>query len=462
MPGRPLVATLALLSVIAGSIGRAVFGFTVSGGIAAAALVLYLLLEGGGANRKGRIMLGLGLVASLAALVLLPAGPALLVRAATEAAAIIGLFTALGFLREAAETSSLVQRCGELMVRQPPGRRYAVLTLGSHVISLVLNFGVLALLGVMVAKGNTVEAAGGEARIVAIRARRMLSATLRGFALMTVWSPLSVSFAVVQNAVHGIAWQVLLPLQGGLAVLLLGLGWWIDRSEFPASSRRFEPGQPGAWIPMLHLGLLVAAIVAASMAVAHLASARMVIGAMIVVPLAALAWLAVQRRSVVPAVHYLGRQLLSNLPGFRNEVAMLGGAMYLGLVVAAFIPPGQTAALIAALGLPAPLLVVVLALGVMVLAQVGVSQIITVTLIGGALADLATLGLQPLAVASGLMGAWALSACSTPVGAAVLTIARIGQVPVIQVARQWNGRFVLAGAGVLSLWLIGLSNILGH
>ncbi len=116
----------------------------------------------------------------------------------------------------------------------------------------------------------------------------------------------------------------------------------------------------------------------------------------------------------------------------------------------------------AALGLPPAALVVVLALGVMILAQVGVSQIISVTLIGSALADLAALGLPPLAVASGLMGAWALSACSTPVGAAVLTVARIGQVPVIQVARQWNGRFVLAGALLLSLWLVLICEILGH
>jgi len=455
-------ATAALLLVIAGSIGRAVWGSPEAAAAAAAGLLLYLLLEGRGANRKGRIMLALGGLAAIAALLTLPAAPALLLKAATEAAAIIGLFTALGFLREAAETSGLVQRCGEWMVRQPPGRRYAVLTLGSHVISLVLNFGVLSLLGIMVAKGNTVEAAGGEPRIVAIRSRRMLSAILRGFALMTVWSPLSVSFAVVQTAVHGLAWQVLLPLQGGLAVLLLLLGWWVDRLEFPASSRRFGPGEPGAWLPLLHLGGVIAAIVAAAMLAAEMASVRMVIGAMIVVPPAALVWLAVQRRGLVSAGRDLGRRLLSSLPGFRNEVAMLGGAMFLGIVVSAFIPPAATARAIGALGLPAPLLLVALALGVMILAQFGVSQIISVTLIGGALSDLQNLGLHPLAVASGLMGAWALSACSTPVGAAVLTVARIGEVPVLQVARQWNGTFVLGGAALLSLWLIFLGEILGH
>lgn len=456
------LATAALLAVIAASIVRAVAQSATAGIIAAAALALYLLLEGARSNGKGRVMVVLGALAAIVTLAVNPEATPLLLKAGTEAAAIIGLFTSLGFLREAAETSGLVQRCGELMVRQPPGRRYTVLTLGAHVISLVLNFGVLSLLGVMITKGNTLEAAGGDARIKAIRSRRMLSAILRGFALMTVWSPLSVSFAVVQTVVHGIAWQVLLPLQGLLAAMLLVLGGWLDRREFPPTSRRFEPQEAGAWTPLVHLCLLILVVVAAAIGIAHLLDVRIVIGAMVVMPLAAWIWLAVQRRNPLTAAAHLGRRVLETMPGFRNEVAMLGGAMFLGIVAAAYIPPAETARLLAALGLPPAALVVVLALGVMILAQVGVSQIISVTLIGGALADLAALGLPPLAVASGLMGAWALSACSTPVGAAVLTVARIGQVPVIQVARQWNGRFVLAGALLLSLWLVLICEILGH
>jgi hypothetical protein len=58
-----------------------------------------------------------------------------------------------------------------------------------------------------------------------------------------------------------------------------------------------------------------------------------------------------------------------------------------------------------------------------------------------------------LAVASGLMGAWALSACSTPVGAAVLSIARLADVELKVVARDWNGRYVMFGALLLAVWL---------
>lgn len=450
---RAVAATLALLAVVAGSIVSAVWETRLAALVAGGALLLYLLLEGWATKSGGKRILAAAVLAAAGVLVFYPDPAALLIKAGVQAAAVIGLFTALSFLREAAETSPLIQRCGELMVRQPPGRRYAVLALGSHLIALVLNFGVLQLLGAMVTKGNTAEAAGGDARIVAIRAQRMLTAVLRGFAVMTVWSPLSVSFAVVQNAVHGLAWWPLLGLQLGLTMLLMGLGWALDRIAFP---RIVTPKTVTDWRPLLHLTALVGAVVAASVITAELLSVRLVIGAMVVVPPAALVWLLAQHRAVIPAVAHLARRLTVSMPGFREEVAMLGGAMFVGTVVVAFVPPAETARLITLLQLPPVILVVLLSWSVMVLARFGFPQIVTVTLLGGALADLSHMGLPPLALASGLMGAWALSACATPVGAAVLTIARLGGVEMRVVAREWNGRFVTIGAMVLAIWLVAL------
>lgn len=450
-----MLAALALLAVVAGSVARAA-GLPAGGALAGGALVFYIALEGLRVRRAGRVILALAIGAAVATLAT-HADPAPLIgRALVESAAIIGLFVALGFLRQAAETSPLVQECGVLMVRQPPGRRYLVLTLGSHLFSLVLNFGTLSLLGTMVVKGNTPEAAGGDARIVAIRKERMLSAVLRGFAVMTAWSPLSVSFAVVQNAVHGIAWWHLLPLQGALSVLLLGLGWVLDRRAYPPVAHLPGIGGPSQWGPLVRLAALVAAVVVASVAVAVAFDLRPVVGAMMVVPPAGMLWLVAQHRSLPQAGLDLGRRLSLALPAFRDEVAMLGGSMFLGTLLVAFVPPGETARLVAALGLPPVTLIVLLPWLVMALAQFGISQIVTVTVLGGALSDLAGMGVPPLVLASGLMAAWALSACSTPIGAAVLTIARIGGVPVGLVARQWNGRYVLTGAVLLALWLVAL------
>ncbi|OAN53757.1 hypothetical protein A6A04_14170 [Paramagnetospirillum marisnigri] len=455
------ISALALVAVILGALGWAVFHLAWARNTAAAALLLYVALEAWRTPRSGQFMLLAAVAATVAALLRLPDASAVLSRALAEAVFITGLFTSLGMLRDTAQGSALVRDCGEAMVRQPPGRRYAVLSLGSHVISLALNFGVLALLGVMVMRGNTLEAAEGDAKIRDIRKRRMMTAVLRGFAMMTVWSPLSVSFAVTQGAMHGVAWERLLAIQLILAALLMGLGWVMDRRAHPPGIRRFADTSSAADArPLLLLSLLIGAIVVAAVSVAAWLSVRMVIGTMLVVPLAALAWLAVQQRAPLAAARDFTHRLSRSLPAFRYEVAMLGGAMYVGTVVAGFISPAAAAAAIGGLPLPPIVLVIAMAWSVMLLAQIGISQIITVSLLGSALADLSQLGIHPLVAASGLMGAWGLSACSTLVGAAVLSVARIAEVPAATVARDWNGRFVLAGAVVLAVWMLTLSLVL--
>jgi hypothetical protein len=469
-PARPgfvaFLSTLAIIVIIIGSAAGAVLRLEAARDAAGAALLLYVLLEVRRTQAGGlRMLLAAGIAAITAAL-WLPGWPAVLRHGLAEAAFMTGLFTALGMLRDAATTSSLVQSCGEQMVRQPPGRRYVVLSLGSHIISLALNFGVLPLLGTMVVKGNTLDSAGGDPVVLSNRKQRMMSAILRGFAMMTVWSPLAVSFAVTQSVIPGLPWWELLRIQLVLALLLLLLGWLMDRLAFPPRSARLVADGSGSdWRPVLRLTLLVLAVVAAAVGLAALLSVRMVIGAMMVVPAAALLWRMAQQANHGPSAAiraaggFVGRLAVS-LPGFRYEVAILGGAMFLGSVISAFVSPDATARVIGMLPLPPILVAVLLAWSVMLLAQLGISQIITVTVLGSALGNLGHMGIHPLVLASGLMGAWALSACSTPVGAAIMSVARMAEVPVTTVARQWNGPFVVAGALLLGLWMLGLALVL--
>lgn len=460
------ISALAVVATIAGTLASALAGWEWAKLAGSLCVLVYVLLEARFVIRGGWLMLASCSAISLLALWRLPNGGDVLLKALGDGSYIIALFAALSLLRDASESSPLVLQCGQLMVRQPPGRRYQVLSWGTHILSLVLNFGILPLLGGMVMKGNTLAAAGGDVRVAEIRKQRMLTAILRGYAMMTVWSPLSVSFAVTQHAVTGLPWWHLLPLQVVLTVIFMWLGWLMDRRAFPPSARSAlrsmgdEP--PPSWSPAIRLTLLVAVVVAASLALAALQGQRPVIGAMQVVPVAAVLWLTVQHLelglggALVTALRRFAVRLSISMPGFRNEFVMLGGAMYFGTVLAAFVSPEAVAGLISRLSLPTPLLTVLLAWAMLLLARYGISQIVTVTLLGGALANLSHMGINPLVLASGLMGAWALSACTTPVGAAALTMARIGEVTVQTVSRDWNGKFSFVGAGVLALWMLVL------
>ncbi|MGQ9370161.1 hypothetical protein [Azospirillum sp. ST 5-10] len=458
-----LLSTLAVAVIAGGAVAWELTGQPAVKAVAATAMLLFMALEAPALARGGRIMLGACLACAAAAWALLDAPGATVLRGLTGAALVVGLLASLSLLRDAAQSSALVQRCGDLMVRQPPGRRFLVLAVGSHLIAVVLNFGVLTLLGTMVLRGNTLEAAGGDARIAAIRTRRMLTAVLRGFVTMTVWSPLSVSFAVTTAAIPGLDWWRLMPLQMLLGAILLGVAWAVDRSEFPRPA--VPPQRPAmAWRPLAGLTGLIAAVVAGAMALALALGVRPIAGAMMAVPVAAWLWLTAQHRGAgfaAPwqAARRLGGRLTVSMPAFRNEFVIIGGATFVGTVGAAFIPPQEAARLVAALPLPGLAIMVLLAWAIMVLARYGVPQIVTVTVFGQGFAHLTQHGIEPMVLASGLMGAWALSACTTPVGAATLMIARMAGVPGGTAGSGWNGRFLLAGAVVLAAWMWALDAV---
>jgi len=451
------LAILAMLLVMSGAVLGEACSWAVGKQVALGAVLLFVALESGALLKGARIMLAVCLISSLAILTALPDAVGILSQALENAAFIIGLFAAVSLLREPAERSALVRRCGDLLIQQPPGRRFLVLSLGSLLISVVLNFGVLALLGPMTLNANTLEAAGGDPNVIRIRKQRMMSAVLQGFALMTVWSPLSVSFAVTQVAIPGLSWAMLVPLQMLLCALLLGLAWLVDHFTFRRYHRTDRIYPPQSWAPAGRLMLLVGTIVTAALTLSQLLAVRPVIGSMIIVPLSALIWLWVQDRG--PLIGLAGR-VCTSLPSYRNEYVLVGGAIFCGILATNLLEPATVTALLLRLALPPIAVMVLMVWTMMALARFGMPQIVTVTVLGHALAGLSAHGIQPLVMASGFMGGWALSACTTQVGAAVLAVARMSDVSISTVARLWNGRFVLCGALLLALWMLVLNSLL--
>jgi hypothetical protein len=462
---RQKLSTATLVCVVVGVLIQATSTLEAAGWVASAGLVLYWAIEGRATSRIGQIILVAGAALSGAAALFDPEPGKVLGPALAEASFVIGLFMALGLLREAADTSPLVQACGVRMVQQPPGRRYLALTFGSHSIAIVLNFGVMPLLGVMINKGNTLDAAGNDPELREARQRSMMMAIFRGFALMTAWSPLSIVFAIAQSILLGVPWWKLVVLQFVITMILLLFGACLDgwrRREEPLPSREAvsSTGQP-----LAKLGLLIAAILGVSILVTEILDVRMVIGAMLTVPLAAWFWLTVQqseRGLAAPTV--AGRRLISRMtrsfPASRNEVTLIGGSMYAGIVGASMLPTEAVGQLLVATGIPPVLIAIAMAWTMMILAQCGISHIITLAFFSGAIPVLAGLGLDPIITVSGLMTAWALSICTTPVGAGVLLISRLSETPVQTIVREWNAVFVIGGAFILAIWMAVLAQIL--
>lgn len=119
--------------------------------IAGIALALFFLMQRNYINKLGKVIIFIALLSAV--LLIWIAEPLItLERAVNRAAFFAAFLAALAFIRLAAQRSIIVQRCGQLVVSQPPSRRYGIITMSSYLFGNVLNFGVIHLLGMMIEK----------------------------------------------------------------------------------------------------------------------------------------------------------------------------------------------------------------------------------------------------------------------------------------------------------------------
>lgn len=440
----------------------------IAGGLAGIAILAFLMLEFPRQRRYAQILFlaltGIGLIG-----VLISADPATLFLASWRRGASYGaFFLALSTLRDAAETSKLVRRCGQHLVAQPPGLRYAALTGGGHLFGIILSYGAIELLGAMVMRANTLQAAGNEATR-ALRTRRMLMAIYRGFAVMNCWSPLNLMTAVVSTAVPAAPMGMLLPIAFVVSVGMAAIGWLEDRlsAARQATSGGTRPQTAESW--SIHLRIL--ALVGLVMLLAELGSVvlhvTLVAAVTLIVPLVGLGWAITQSWNFIATANPISRaaailqrratRFFHRIPNFRSEATVLAGSGFMGVAVGGALPAAGLAPYIAHLPpIAVPLLVPVI---LIVTGQIGLNPVAVIALLGAAMPDPAAFGISPAVLAFACMLGWGLGVSMTPMSASAITTARWAGVSPWTVATTWNVAFTLS-ALVLAWAAIGVVFVL--
>jgi hypothetical protein len=432
---------------------------THAGDLAGLAILLFLLLEFRRQRRYAQVLFialfAIGMVG-----VLLAAHPALLFLAGwRRGASYAAFFVALTTLRDAAETSPLVRRCGQHLVAQPPGRRYAALTAGGHMFGITLSYGAIELLAAMVMRANTIEAAGGSQAVRAIRARRMLLAIYRGFCVMNCWSPINIMTAVVSTAVPAAPMRLLLPIAFVVAVGMAALGWLEDRLSGARLQTRggTRPVTTESWLIHSRVIGLILLVMLLAEATAVLFGISVVAGVTLVVPLIAAAWLTVQSwRFAGPARYRLpgllrrrAERFLLRVPTIRAEATVLGASGFMGVAIGNLLPNTGLTPLIATLPpLTVPLLIPLLLIAT---GQLGLNPVAMVALVGAVVPDPSALGLQPAVLAFACMLGWGLGVTMTPMSSSAIITARWAEVSPWTVTSRWNAPF--AASALLLAWV---------
>ncbi len=495
--------------VWAGTLADQLLHVPVAGDVGGMAMLLFLLLEFPNQRRFAKVLffalVGAGLLGVAHAAHPLP----LFLASWRRGAAYGAFFLALTTLRDAAETSPLVRRCGAHLVAQPPGRRYVALTAGGHLFGIILSYGSIELLGSMVTRANTLEAAGGSEPVRTLRARRMLMAIYRGFCVMNCWSPLNLMTAVVSTAVPEAPMRLLMPIALVVSVGMAALGWLEDRISAArrATSGGARPVSRESWTVHLRIAALIALVMLLAEAGSAVFGVKLVTGVTIVVPTVAAGWVLVQLRRYVgvrlgssrrvnraslvgegggggwhepPADGRIARasipgreggntvvalsfrsmlrllgllrrravRFLWRVPHFRSEATVLAGSGFMGVAIGGALPTTGMAPLLAHLpAIALPLLVPVLLIAT---GQIGLNPVAVVALFGAIIPHPAALGVPPAVFAFACMLGWGLAINMTPMSASAITTARWARVSPWTVSTAWNATFT--ASALLLAW----------
>lgn len=355
--------------------------------------------------------------------------------------------TSLSVLREAAGTSPLVRRCGTILVNQPPGRRYLLMTMGAHLFSIMLNVGALNVLGTMVKRAIQPGATDDDHRIAIIRSRRMLTAVLRGFSSTPMWSPTSVAMLLVVSGVPTITWEQYAPVGLLLAGSYMLWGALLDYISYPQRTViRDTDHQLRHLIPLV---LLVALIPTSAFVVAELTGTELFPALLISVPFIGVAWISFQYKQVKPKMNaaLLARRLTHSFPKTftmqRNEVVLFASSGFIGVILIPLIDTTWVNDWLHLAKVGDAWLMIIISLTIMVASLLMINPIITVTVILGVLQQLSNLTVPPVILVTAIVVTWAVLFGMSPFTAALRFISNFSTASPVVFGLVWNGIFNL-------------------
>lgn len=446
------LTTLGVITVEWG--GPKLADFTADILVAAAIAIMAAMVDRG---RRAFVWIALTMMALAAAR--LPDPAAAIFNALDSAAFIAAFFTALTALRHAAQSSRAIETAGRYLADQPPGKRYAALTFGGQLFGLILGYASVSLLGALAEAGAEREP---DPRTRERRKKRMLLAIMRGFVSTLTWSPLAFAVAISTSLVPGADWARALPALLVSAVVLVLVGWAIDRFDKRRGAPTAFAPPAGTWRSLWPLSVLLGCLALAAAIGQRLAEIRTIAIVMTAAPVISVLWMGLQNlqdRPAAAALQGARAYVFRELPGFRSEILIVSLAGFIGTLGADLLAPILGEATLRPAGMPAAAFLVALVWMIPITGQLGLNPILFATLAVPLMPAPEALGVEPSAYILAITAGWALSGASSPFTATTLMVGAIGRVPARHVGLRWNGGYVLIAGMILSAWVVVYSGL---
>lgn len=369
-------------------------------------------------------------------------------------ARLLAVFVSVLSLRSAVNDIPGIVRSGLYLVSQPPGRRYAALTLGSHLFSHILQYGAVTMLGGLVTKITAREPDGW---IRHARERRMLLAIQRGFVATLSWSPVAFPMIISTAVVSGSDWLGSAPGAFGTCVLIMGIGWFLDSLFKPRVGATQPMAVLGGAKDLLPLAALLGALFISVAAILAATGTSTTVAVLLIVPFMALAIVLVRaggtaRHRIAASGRWVEQFARDELPALAPETMLVIVATFTGLISVELLGPFIQS--IAIPTMPGWLVLVMTVWWMPAAGQLGLHPILAASLAAGLFSQPANYGLAPDQLVVAMTGGWALSGATSPFTALTTLVARLGRVSAYTVGWRWNGLFLLCNATAISLWVV--------
>lgn len=227
-------------------------------------------------------------------------------------------------LKEAAVRSNSVLKLGTYLTQQPSGRRYFSIAFGGHILGVLLNFGAISLLMPLIQRGTKTAKTPAHS---AILEQQQISALLRGFSWMIMWSPTALTQAVLFTAFPQIDLTLIISLGIGSTLVMILLGRIEDRirwrnTKLPVDTKQQAFPSRSA----VRFSVICISLIGFTVSVVVIANVSAAIALMLVAPFVMTLWLFAQQydKHVVNALKGTAKTLTTIFKNARSERCNVG------------------------------------------------------------------------------------------------------------------------------------------
>lgn len=387
--------------------------------------------------------------------------PAILL--ALDRAAFFGAFIYLvTLLKEAAQRSASVLELGLYTTRQPRGRRYYGLAVGGHIMGVLLNFGAVSLLTPLIQRGA--RKASDDPLAVRRAEQQQISALLRGFSWMIMWSPTALTQAVLFTTFPAIDQFITIVLGISAAIVMILIGRFEDRLRWRNVQLPSVTQTQGLPVQSaLRFGIICALLIGLTFCVFLITGVSAAIALMLVAPVLMVGWIFAQQfkahgnNVMTSTVTTVWNILSQSSISMGRSAFMLGAAGFIGEAAAKLAPVDLVAHSLERVNMPDWLFLMALPVLISLGGQIALSPILIVVFLSAIINALPVLPADPNLIVFALGAGWAMSMTASPNASATLLVSSVTNIPPTTLTWRWNGVYALMCYAMFSVMFIFLT-----